>query len=82
MLHRSSADQLPHHPIKAELAGVVDVFVSGQPREDRLPHKTGKTMTAILSGSGVGDVVHGQLSQAERVVQFTMRQQTAIRTDR
>lgn len=72
MLHCPTANKLPHHRIAAETAGVFDVFIASQARGNRLPRQSSKAMPAILSGSGIGDVAHGQVSQAERVVKFAM----------
>jgi len=50
--------------------GVINVLVSGQPSEHRLPQRPYQHMPAVLACAGVGEPLARHCTEAERVVEF------------
>jgi hypothetical protein len=48
-----ATNNLAHDRIKGQAVGVVDILVSGQPPEHRLPEQPVKPMDRVLSPAGV-----------------------------
>ena len=53
MLHRPPTNELPHHRIAAKTVGVVNILVSGEAREDRLPQEAREVVPPIPAGARV-----------------------------
>ena len=71
----------PLDRIEGQPIGIVDILVSSQPPEHRLPKKAVKPMDSVLAASGVAQCCCRQIGQPERVIQFAHHQQPAVRTD-
>jgi hypothetical protein len=67
-----AADNPAHRRIMAKTFGVVDILVSGQAAEDRLPQHTDESVTAILAGACVGDHLAGHRAEAEGVIKLAI----------
>jgi hypothetical protein len=67
--------------IKGQAVGVVDVLVSGQPPEHRLPEQPVKPMDRVLPRRVSRNACQGQIGQPERVIELAHHQQAAVRTD-
>ena len=65
----------------AQPFGVVDVLVSGEPPEHRLPQHADQRMSAVLAGAGVSEPLARHRTEAERVVEFPVGEQTGVRGD-
>jgi hypothetical protein len=76
-----SADDGPHRRITGEPLGIVHVLVSGEPAIDRLPQQAEELMLNVLSATPLGEGRGGHRGQTERVVQFSVSEQTAIGGD-
>lgn len=63
----------------AEAVGVVDILVSGEAAEHRLPELRRQSVAVVLAGPAVGQHLSGHLGQAKGVVQLTEGEQTRIR---
>ena len=81
-LHRTSADNLPHHRIAAQPVGVIDVLISGQARENRLAQEAREAVPSVLASANISKQTRRHVRQAKNIVQFAVQQQSAIRTDR
>jgi hypothetical protein len=82
MLHRPPANELPHHRITAEPISIIDVFISSQARENGLAQKAREAVAAILSRARITDQTRRHIRQAKGVIQFAMKKQSTVRTDR
>jgi hypothetical protein len=67
---RLAADNPSHRRIMARTFRVVDILVSGQATEDRLPQHTDKSVTAIIAGARVSEPLARHRGKAECVVKF------------
>jgi hypothetical protein len=65
----------------AQPLGVVDILVSGQPSEHRLPQHADQRMAAVLAGAGIGEHVTGHRAEAQGIVEFAIGQQPGIGGD-
>jgi hypothetical protein len=78
---RLAADDPAYRRITAQAIGVVDILVSGKPPEHRLPQQPDQRMAAIPAGACIGQHVPGHGAETERVVEFTIGQQSGIGGD-
>jgi hypothetical protein len=78
---RLAADDPAHRRIMPQALGIVDIFVSRQPSEHRLPQQPDQSVTAIPAGACVGEHVPGHRAETEGVVEFTVGQQSGIGGD-
>jgi hypothetical protein len=62
--------------------GVVYVLIAGQPPEYRLPQQSDQEVASVLAGARLRQSFAAACGQSERVVQFTIGQQSAIGGDR
>lgn len=65
----------------AQPLGVVDILVSGQPSEHRLPQHADQRMAAVLAGAGIGEHVIGHRAEAQGIVEFAIGQKPGIGGD-
>ena len=77
-----AADNPPHGRIEAEPVGIVHVVVSAEASGNGLAELPGKTVASILPTTGVSEHVPGNLGQAENIIQFPVRQQPRVGSDR
>jgi hypothetical protein len=61
--------------------GVVDIFISGQSPEHRLPEKAVKPMDRVLAASRLAQSCCRHIGQPERVIQLARHQQAAVGTE-
>jgi hypothetical protein len=76
-----STHDLTHDRIEGQTVGVVDILVSGQPPEQRLPEQTIKPMERVLAASGIAQSNRRLTGQPERVIQFACHLQAAVRIE-
>lgn len=74
--------RLTHHRVEPKPVGVIDAFVAGKTREDRLTREPGETVPAILPDAWVGDQTRRRVAEAERIIQLPVQEQSALRADR
>jgi hypothetical protein len=77
-----AADDPPHDRVEAEPVGIVHVVVAAKASEKGLAKLPGKTVASILPTTGIGEHVPGNLGQAESIIQFPVRQQPSVGSDR
>jgi hypothetical protein len=65
----------------AQPLGVIHILVSRRSPEDRLPQHTDKRALAILSGTRIRELFAHHRVETERVVKFTIGEQTGVRND-
>ena len=70
-LYCLTTNQLAHDQITTEPVSIVDVRISGQTRVNRLPRQPDKSVPPILAGAVIGQQISCEVSQAERLIQFT-----------
>ena len=58
--------------------GIIDVLVSRKPPEHGLPQHADQRMTAVLAGPSVSENLACHHAEAERVVEFPVREQTGV----
>jgi hypothetical protein len=78
---RLAADNPAHRRIMAQAFGVVDIFVSGQPSEHRLPQQSDKSMATVLPGACVGQHLTCHCPETEDIVEFAIGEQSGIGGD-
>ena len=78
---RSAADHPTHRRVAAQPLGVVHVLVAGQPPEYRLPQQSDQEVSSVLAGARLRQSLAAACGQSEHVVQFAIRQQSAIGGD-
>ena len=78
---RSAADHPTHCRVAAQPLGVVHVLVAGQPPEYRLPQQPDQEVASVLAGACLRQSLAAACGQSEHVVQFAIRQQSAIGGD-
>ena len=61
--------------------GVVHVLIAGETPEHRLPQHPDKRMPAVLAGAGVGEHLARHVGQPERVVEFSIGEQSGVGSD-
>jgi hypothetical protein len=76
-----AADNLTHDRIEGQTVGIVDVLVSGQPPEHRLPEQPVEPVDGVLAPAGVAQRRRRQIGQPERVIQLAHHQKAAVRTE-
>ena len=69
---------LKHDRIEGQPVGVVDILVSGQTTEHRLPEQPIELMDGVLACAGVAQCRSRQIRQPECVVKLAHYQETAI----
>ena len=80
-LDSPATHNLAHDRINRETVGVVDVLVSGQPPEHRLPKQPIKPVDGVLPPAGISQHRRRQIRQPKRVIQLAHHQKAAIGTD-
>jgi len=65
----------------AKTFGVVDILVSSKPPEYGLPQHPHESVPAVLSRACVGEPLAGPVRKTERVIKFTVGEQTGVRGD-
>ena len=80
--HVPAGNDLAYHWIAAKPVGVVDLLVASEARQDRLAQTAREMASAVLAHVRIGNEGRGQVSQVKGVVQFPVRQQAAVGTDR
>jgi hypothetical protein len=65
----------------AQPLGVVDILVPGEPPEYRLPQHSDQSVPAVLASARVGKHLACQSTEAERLVEFAIDQQSGIGCD-
>ena len=80
-IDRSATHDLAHDRIKRQSICIVDIFVSGQSTEHRLPEKPVETMDRVLAAPGVAQRRCRQIGQPERVIQLAHHQKTTVGTE-
>ncbi len=65
----------------AQAFGVVDILVSGQASEHRLPQQAHQRMAAVPAGAGIGDHRTCHDAETEGVVEFSVGKQSGIGGD-
>ena len=65
----------------AEAVGVIDILLSGETAEHRLPELRRQGLVIVLAGPQVGQHLSGYLGQAKGIVQFPEGEQPGIRRD-
>lgn len=78
---RHAGDFTAHRRITAELVCVIDVLVSSEPPEYRLPELGNHRVATIPACPGVGEDLAVQLGQAKGVVEFPEGEQLDIGGD-
>jgi hypothetical protein len=76
---RFAADDPTHCRIMARPFCVVDVLVSGQPSENGLPQHAHERVSAVLSGPGIREPFASHRAEAQRIIEFTVSEQTGVR---
>jgi hypothetical protein len=79
---RMAADHPAHRRIAAQPVGVVHILVAGQTAEYRLPQQPDQQVPSVPAGACLRQSLAAACAQSERVVQFTIGQQSAIGGDR
>jgi hypothetical protein len=65
----------------AKTFGVVHILLSGKPPEHGLPQHADQRITAVLAGASVGENLACHRAEAERVVEFPLREQAGVGGD-
>ena len=73
------ADDPSHGGIMTQPLGVVDVLVSGQSTEHRLPQHTDESVPAVIASAGVGEPLAGEIRKAESIVKLAIGQEAQHR---
>ena len=76
-----ATDNLAHDGIEGQPVGIVDILVSGQPPEHRLPEQAIKPVDRILAATGVSQCRRSQIGQPERVIHLAHHQKATVGTD-
>ena len=76
-----AADDPAHDRVEAEPVGIVHVVVPAKASENGLAELPDKTVATVLSTTGVGESVSGNLGQSDRIIQFPVRQQPGVGSD-
>jgi len=77
-----AADDPPHDRIGAEPVGIVHVVVATKTAKEGLAELPNKTVASFLPMTGVGEHVPGHVGQPESIIQFPLRQQPGVGSDR
>ncbi len=77
-----AADDPPHGRITAQTVGVVHVVVPAKASENGLAELPDKNVATVLPTTGVREYVPGNLGQSDRIIQFPLRQQPSVGSDR
>ena len=80
-INGTATHDLTHDRIKGQPVGVVDVLVSSQPPEHRLPEQAVKTMDGVLATAAVIQRTRCKIRQPEHVIQLAHHQKTAVGTE-
>jgi hypothetical protein len=72
------ADNPAHRRIMAQPLGVVHIFVSGKSSEHRLSQHFDESMPTVPASACVSEYIAGHRSEAERIVEFPVREQAGI----
>jgi hypothetical protein len=76
--NRFFADNPAHRRIMAQPLGVVHILVSGKSSEHRLSQHSDESMPAVPASACVGEYIAGHRSEAERIVEFPIREQAGV----
>jgi hypothetical protein len=77
---RLAANNPTHRGIMTQALGVVDILISGEAAEHRLPQHADQGMATVLTGA-VGENLAGHRTEAERIVEFPVREQAGVGGD-
>ncbi len=77
----SAADNLTHDRIEGQPIGIVDILVSSQPPEHRLPEQAVKPVDRVLAPAIVAQHRSSQIRQPERVIHLAHHQKATVGTD-
>jgi hypothetical protein len=78
---RLAADDPTHRRIMPKPLGVVDILVPRKPPEHGLPQHPHESVSAVFAGAGIRELLAHHRAEAERVVEFTVGEQTGVRSD-
>jgi len=76
-----TADDPPHRGVARQTLGVVHVLITCKAAKHGLTQKPNKHVSRVLAATTVRQCCTGELRQAERIVQFAVRQKTRIGRD-
>ena len=76
-----TADNPPHDRIDAEPVGIVHIVVAAKASENGLVELPDKTVTTVLPSTGVREYAPGNLGQSDRIIQFSIPQQSSVGRD-
>jgi hypothetical protein len=65
----------------AQPLGVIDILISGETAEHRLPQHPDQGMATVLTGAGVREPLATRLRKAERIVKLAIGKQSSIGGD-
>jgi hypothetical protein len=71
-------DDPAHCGIMAQTLGVVHIFVTGELPENRLPQHPDESMPAVLACASVSEHLARHHTEAERVVEFAIGEQSGV----
>jgi hypothetical protein len=77
-MRRLSARDPAHRRIMAQAFGVVHVLVSSEAAEERLPQHPDESMPTVLARASVSEHLIRHHTEAERVVEFAIGEQSGV----
>ena len=78
---RRLAANKTHRGIMTQAFCVVHVLIPGKPPKHGLPQHSDESMPAVLASACVGEYIAGHRSEAERIVEFPVREQAGVGRD-
>ena len=76
-----AADYPSHHRVEAGPDGIVHAVVPAKASENGLAELPDKIVATVLPTAGVRECVPGNLGQHDRIIQFSIRQQSGVGRD-
>ena len=77
----ATADNPAHRRVTSQAVGVVHVLIATEAAEDGLAKQSCQRMPAVLSGARVNEIVASHVGQPERVIEFTIGEQSGVGGD-